>query len=1727
MPSLLDLLDKETKSAIIEPKAASTGAATPAGTANQKKSLLDLLPPEVVSSVSGLSRQPVVGAQATSATGDPISQPRRNFLRSPEIEKIIEKYDPEFAKQRAILHDPTRQRSRLEHTAETLLSGALPGYEVQGPKDQYTGIANEIVDSVTHLVGMGMTLRGIQSAATKLGKGLGPLSSFTESPTGQKALATLGKYAKAIPEIIREMETFGLYRSLAPTEGKTIAEKAVGRAKAYGVGNLEGAFFALLGKGTKSGTEAILPSLKPGIKQAAATSAAFGGLKAIEPTPTKFSDDPVQATVERFKNIGVGILTGSLLTAINLAPTAFKPATDKLGKSTPGSQEEILAMSEIVKLADSKLKESGYEYTTADILSGRVPKNVEIKPESALPEGSQVKAPGLKDTVRTGASPRYIGTGGENAPLIKQESELLTKRISRQQIKKIKVTESELKAGQETYDNLIKTITDSQATSIKNMTRVEASKYINALENLKSKGTVGQSPPPEDLISKMKGKVAPPEKTPLEKLPEKPVTEIPPQNIPQNIPAKKNLAPNETIATGPDGTKHLLKYKVVDLGDIIENKNFQPRDRSRVASKAQIQQIVSKFDPELALDKTISLDRGTEIVTPDNEILAGFGRIAAKKEIARLSPEKKSMYLKELENQLSNFGLTQKDLANKKFPVLVREAQAPELFQNIAEQSNVKVTAGHGAPEDINFYTPKVKNEWLQEIKGVGKSVEDVVTSPSNKEVFGKIRNLIPVTEQNKMLDAEGNFSKSFVEFAKGVLFSKAYSNDQYLLGQLTDETESNIKNILNAMKDASPTAAAVNSLPVKKSLKIDEDLVTVAKKMIAIRESGISVDEAVTQRGFEFGTNLTPDQVKLIKFIDANKGSKPKIQAFIERYHELLRQAPLEGQGALFEGEQTTKSELMDFALEIPQKGLFETTPDGTEELSFLGAAKVAGAGKRAMAFFRDITHPLRQITPEETSIIPVSEVTKLTPEKITAISYSATGEKSLSPREAMALKPENFKSLQDIEKEKPLGRRSIKSGDYVTVYRADPDPHAIALPGAEVFLSEKEALAAGQGKLRKMSIPANEILRRNEAFIYRPATNQRAYERLVQHTIAPKLGAETLLSKAQSLRVASQKHGFNILTEELRDKYDVFGFQTSINKEVMNKSREVFLSENKTTALTATAKFLKNKPLPALEGLTADLENIGQYNSLDAWSDAMNKKYTGKPNSRAIVTWYQKLMDATLELENASRAKLGQAPIPRRKFYVEWVKSETKMAELQKEADKRYKLSPTLPEDPSAKERTSEGLDRRLDPFELAERRLNLAQRSILFSEEAARFTHLFSALKPTLDKPERQMLEEFFRTVTSSDIPNADKISNATLEKAKITQTVNAILKPVGRSLGNNPSAKISGVIGNLEVNSVLAYRPKPALRNFFQRVQGWTFGSPEAVLKAVTLNDPPELKELMKNSPALNKLRLDMGASVEEFTGKAGGMKWFSERHIGNVENNFRMAYWQGKQMERLGLWNSEDTIKNMEIIPNAAQYVYDSLGRPRIFNSAAGRTALRFNSWWINKTVHYLPEHMERVFHGQTSWGAPVTRRMRAQSAAALLLESGWYPGKQLLKGYTTYKVISHTLGQMGMRQILPSKLNDLGGIEAQAAQNLYNAVQSKDEKESNYYYEKAYSQFLKTKIPLAGLVNDLERTRSRGLSNIILYPTEEQLKAEKELWIRRRRFETSRKRRAKKLLFAQ
>jgi hypothetical protein len=142
----------------------------------------------------------------------------------------------------------------------------------------------------------------------------------------------------------------------------------------------------------------------------------------------------------------------------------------------------------------------------------------------------------------------------------------------------------------------------------------------------------------------------------------------------RNAPRPANGKPGKVVTNA--GTEVDTRFKVVEADDLLTSDRegypaeIQPRDRNRIASRQQIEGIVSHLDPARLGDSRMASD-GAPIVGRDNIVESGNGRVMAIREAYKRGAGEG--YKKYLADNSETFGIAKAQIEGMKNPVLTRE----------------------------------------------------------------------------------------------------------------------------------------------------------------------------------------------------------------------------------------------------------------------------------------------------------------------------------------------------------------------------------------------------------------------------------------------------------------------------------------------------------------------------------------------------------------------------------------------------------------------------------------------------------------------------------------------------------------------------------------------------------------------------------------------------------------------------------------------------------------------------------------------------------------------------------------------------------------------------------------------------------------------------------------------------------------------------------------------
>lgn len=335
---------------------------------------------------------------------------------------------------------------------------------------------------------------------------------------------------------------------------------------------------------------------------------------------------------------------------------------------------------------------------------------------------------------------------------------------------------------------------------------------------------------------------------------------------------------NTTTAYGMDGSSYDLSYEVRDLNDLITSNDalygvnphypaeLQPRDRTREASRQQIENMAADLKPEL-LGESHKLSDGSPITGLDNVVESGNGRVMA---IGKAYSDGKAEAYRQFVNTFAaDRGW---DISGMNNPVLVRtrlsEVDRPS-FTRLANESDVaQMSASERAKSDVN----RLPDASLLRLNSDGN-----INLDGSMDYVRAFVDQLPQSERATAITSEGRLSQDGKNRIETALASQAYG-DSNLVARLSENIGEEGKTVLNALLRSAPQLAQLSDL-VKQGGRhvntIAKDLAAAAQKLSDLKANGLRVDDYLSQ-GQLIDDGLSTGAKDFLKvFNDNNRSSK------------------------------------------------------------------------------------------------------------------------------------------------------------------------------------------------------------------------------------------------------------------------------------------------------------------------------------------------------------------------------------------------------------------------------------------------------------------------------------------------------------------------------------------------------------------------------------------------------------------------------------------------------------------------------------------------------------------------------------------------------------------------------------------------------------------------------------------------------------------------------------
>ncbi|EHU3263672.1 transglycosylase SLT domain-containing protein [Acinetobacter baumannii] len=379
---------------------------------------------------------------------------------------------------------------------------------------------------------------------------------------------------------------------------------------------------------------------------------------------------------------------------------------------------------------------------------------------------------------------------------------------------------------------------------------------------------------------------------------------------------------NRSVAYGMDGSSYDFAYEVKDWTDLVASNDqlygvnplypseLQPRDRTREASRQQIERMADDLKPEL-LGESPMLSNGAPIIGPDNVVESGNGRTLA---IGRAYDNGRAdAYREFVQNWANSRGM---DISGLNQPVLVRTRLSDVdrvAFSRLANESDVaQFSATERAMSDVD----RLPDSTLLKINNDGS-----INIDGSMDYVRSFVDQLPQSERGSVITSDGRLSQEGKRRIESAIVQRAYG-DSNLVTRLSENLDDDSKNVLNALLRAAPQLSQLNDL-VKQGGRfentISQDLAQAAQKLTDLKANGLQVRDYLNQ-GQLIDDGLSDGARRFLEVFDNNRKSAKAISESINSEIQAIENMGDPRQGSLF-GETPEEQAALDVIFSNPDQ--------------------------------------------------------------------------------------------------------------------------------------------------------------------------------------------------------------------------------------------------------------------------------------------------------------------------------------------------------------------------------------------------------------------------------------------------------------------------------------------------------------------------------------------------------------------------------------------------------------------------------------------------------------------------------------------------------------------------------------------------------------------------------------------------------------------------------------
>lgn len=360
---------------------------------------------------------------------------------------------------------------------------------------------------------------------------------------------------------------------------------------------------------------------------------------------------------------------------------------------------------------------------------------------------------------------------------------------------------------------------------------------------------------------------------------------------------------NISTAMGMDGSSYQFSYEIKDLNDLIASNDqlyginpaypaeLQPRDRTREASRQQIEDMAADLKPEW-LGESPMLSNGAPIIGLDNVVESGNGRTLA---IGKAYENGRAdAYREYVQNWANERGM---DISGVNQPVLVRTRLSDVNRVEFARLANESDVAQMSASERARTDADRLPDASMLKTNSDGSLNID-----SSMDFIRGFVDQLPQSERGAVITSDGRLSQEGKRRIESAIAQRAY-DDPNLIARLSENLDDTSKNVLNALLRNAPNLAQLNDL-VRQGGRFEntiaQDLAQAAQKLYDLKASDVQVRDYLNQNQL-IDDGLSDGARRFLEVFDQNSKSAKAISQSIADEIETIESMGDPRQGSLF----------------------------------------------------------------------------------------------------------------------------------------------------------------------------------------------------------------------------------------------------------------------------------------------------------------------------------------------------------------------------------------------------------------------------------------------------------------------------------------------------------------------------------------------------------------------------------------------------------------------------------------------------------------------------------------------------------------------------------------------------------------------------------------------------------------------------------------------------------